>query len=68
MKKPIPLQYETCPKIDPGIPFTQLPWRSASGVAPTWVRFVPLKPKSMVTTACRGSLGSTGAAAGWVPW
>jgi hypothetical protein len=45
-----------------------LPWLSASGVAPTWVRFVPLKPKSMVTTACRGSLGSTGAAAGCVPW
>ena len=63
-KKLIPLQNDTWPKIDPGSPFTQWPWGSASGVAPTWVRSVPLKPTSIVTTACRGSVGSTGAAAG----
>ena len=48
-------------------PSTQRPWASASGVAPTWVRLVPLNPKSMVTMASRGSWGSTGAAAGVLP-
>ena len=29
---------------------------------------MPLNPKSMVTIACRGSFGTTGATAGVVPW
>ena len=37
-------------------------------MAPTWVRVAPLKPKSIVTTACFGSRGVTGAAAGRVPF
>ena len=36
-------------------------------MAPTWVRFVPLNPKSIVTTAFAGSVGTTGATAGVVP-
>jgi hypothetical protein len=32
------------------------------------VRSVPLNPKSIVTTALRGRVGTTGAAAGVVPW
>ena len=36
-------------------------------MAPTCVRLVPLKPKSIVTTAPLGSLGTTGAAAVVVP-
>ena len=62
------MQKDTWPKIEPCSPFTQLPSRSAFRVAPTWVRLVPLNPKSIVTTACRGSLGTTGATAGCVPW
>ncbi len=64
----VPLQNDTWPKMDPRSPFTQRPWNSAVRVAPTWVRLVPLKPKSMVTTAPAGSVGTTGVAAGWVPW
>ena len=64
----MPLQNDTWPKMDPPSPFTQRPWNSAVRVAPTWVRLVPLKPKSMVTTAPAGSVGTTGMAAGWVPW
>ena len=64
----VPLQNDTWPKIDPFRPFTQLPCCSALAVAPTWVRLVPLKPKSIVTTAPAGSVGTTGAAAGVVPW
>ena len=41
---------------------------SALGVAPTWIRFAPLNPKSMVTIAFLGSFGTTGATAGVVPW
>src|SRR5258708_11138266 len=63
-KKPVPLQKDTWPKIDPFSPFTQRPWRSAFAVAPTWVRFVPLNPKSTVTAAPAGSAGTTGFAAG----
>ena len=37
-------------------------------MAPTRVRLVPLKPKSTVTTAPAGSVGTTGLTAGWVPW
>src|SRR5271165_3897327 len=66
LKKLMPLQKDTWPKTDPR-PLTQLPCASALGVAPTWVRSVPLKPKSMVTMACRGSFGTTGATAGVVP-
>ncbi len=66
-KKPVPLQNETWPKMEPLSPLTQRPWASAVGVAPTWVRLVPLKPKSMVTTAFGGRVGTTGAAAGVVP-
>ena len=36
-------------------------------MAPTWVRLVPLNPKSIVTTAPAGSVGTTGAIAGVVP-
>src|ERR1022692_4423723 len=66
-KKLMPLQNDTWPKTDPFRPATQLPCRSAPGVAPTWTRFVPLNPKSMVTIALRGSFGTLGAAAGVVP-
>ena len=68
LKKLVPLQKDTCPKGDPGMPSTQLPCASASGVAPTWYRNVPLNPKSMVTIAFAGSFGTTGATAGLVPW
>ena len=63
----VPLQNDTWPKIDPFRPLTQLPCRSAFRVAPTWVRLVPLNPKSMVTTAPCGSVGTTGATAAVVP-
>ena len=63
----VPLQKDTWPKIDPCRPSVQFPSRSALRVAPTWVRLVPLNPKSMVTTAFLGRVGTTGAAAGWVP-
>ena len=63
----MPLQNDTWPKIDPFRPLTQLPCRSAFRVAPTWVRLVPLNPKSMVTTAPCGSVGTTGATAAVVP-
>ena len=66
LKKLMPLQNDTWPKTEPR-PLTQLPWASALGVAPTWNRSVPLNPKSMVTIACRGSFGTTGATAGVVP-
>ena len=67
-KNATPLQKDTWPKMDPARPLTHLPWRQRGPVAPFWVRLVPLKPKSMVTTAPAGSVGTTGAAAGWVPW
>ncbi len=63
----VPLQNDTWPKMDPPSPLTQRPWASAARVAPTWVRLVPLKPKSMVTMAPAGSVGTAGAAAGVVP-
>ena len=63
-KKAVPSQKDTWPKIEPLSPFTQRPWRRALAVAPTWVRFVPLNPKSIVTTAPAGSTGTTGVAAG----
>ena len=68
LKKLTPLQNETCPKGECGSPSVQLPSPSASGVAPTWIRLVPLNPKSMVTIAPAGSFGTTGATAGVVPW
>jgi hypothetical protein len=46
---------------------TQLAFLSVFGVAPTWVRSVPLNPKSIVTIAFLGSFGTTGATAGVVP-
>ena len=67
LKKFAPLQNDTCPKGDPGMPSMQLPWLSASGVAPFWSRNVPLNPKSMVTIAPFGSFGTTGLTAGLVP-
>ena len=67
LKKLMPLQNDTWPKIDPDVPSTQLPFLSAFAVAPTWNRSVPLNPKSIVTTAPRGSVGTTGATAGVVP-
>ena len=63
----MPLQNDTWPKIDPAVPLTQLPCARAFGVAPTWVRLVPLNPKSIVTIAFAGSVGTTGATAGVVP-
>ena len=63
----VPLQNDTWPKIDPFRPLTQLPCRSAFRVAPTWVRLVPLNPKSMVTTAPAGSVGTTGGTTAVVP-
>ena len=47
-KKLMPLQNETCPNADPGVPPTQSPWARACRVAPTWNRSVPLNPKSIV--------------------
>ena len=67
MKNAGPLQNDTCPKGEPGSPSVHLPWRSAPGAAPTWRRIAPLNPMSMVTTACAGSFGTTGATAGLVP-
>jgi len=67
LKKLMPLQNDTWPKTEPR-PLTQRPCCSALGVAPTWVRSVPLNPTSMVTIAFLGSLGTTGAMAGMVPW
>src|SRR5580704_13251871 len=70
LKKFAPLQNDTCPKGDagdPGMPSMQLPWLSASGVAPFWSKNVPLNPKSMVTIAFLGSFGTTGLTAGVVP-
>src|SRR5215469_9056725 len=67
LKKLTPLQNDTCPKGDPGMPSVQLPSLSAPGVAPFWMRNVPLNPKSMVTTAPFGSFGTTGLTAGVVP-
>src|SRR6516165_8947811 len=67
LKNAGPLQNDTCPKGEPGSPSVHLPWRSAPGVAPTWRRIAPLNPMSMVTTACTGSFGTTGATAGLVP-
>ena len=64
----MPLQNETWPNTEPLRPLTQRPWASAFAVAPTWVRSVPLKPTSMVTMARAGRVGTTGAAAGVVPW
>jgi hypothetical protein len=66
-KNAAPLQNDTCPKIDPFRPSTQLPCCMAVGVAPTWVKLVPLNPTSIVTTAFAGSVGTTGGAAGVVP-
>src|SRR5579872_7607731 len=67
LKKLVPLQKETCPNGDFGMPSVQLPSASASGVAPFWSRTVPLNPKSMVTIAPLGSFGTTGLTAGVVP-
>ena len=65
-KKAVPLQNDCWPKGDPR-PLTQWPCASALGVAPTWIRFAPLNPKSMVTIAFLGSFGTTGTTAGVVP-
>src|ERR1700722_17045845 len=67
-KNATPLQKDTWPKIDPAMPLTHFAPPRVAPVAPLRVRLVPLKPKSMVTTAPAGSVGTTGAAAGWVPW
>src|SRR5580692_10280994 len=67
-KKCVPWQNDTWPKGDPRRPSTQWPWIRARGVPPTCVRVPPLKPKSIVTTAPLGSLGTTGATAGRVPF
>ncbi len=67
-KKLVPLQNDTWPKTDPIWPLMQLPCCSALAVAPTWNRSVPLNPKSMVTIAFGGSVGTVGATAGVVPW
>ena len=67
VKKLMPLQNDTWPKSVPPWPLTQLPSVRAFAVAPTWVRSVPLNPKSIVTTALAGSLGTVGATAGVVP-
>ena len=68
LKKLVPLQNDTWPNSEPPWPLTQLPCRRAFAVAPTCVRTVPLNPKSIVTTAFRGRLGTVGATAGVVPW
>ena len=67
MKKLGPLQNDTWPNGDCGMPSVQLPSLSASGVAPACNKKVPLKPKSMVTIAPAGSFGTTGFTAGVVP-
>ena len=67
LKKLMPLQNDTWPKIDPDVPLTQLPLLRAFPVAPTWYRSVPLNPKSIVTIAPLGRVGTTGATAGVVP-
>ena len=67
-KNATPLQKDTWPKIEPARPLTHFAPPRVAPVAPFRVRLVPLKPKSMVTTAPAGSVGTTGAAAGWVPW
>ena len=67
-KNLVPLQNDTWPNTEPCSPSTHDPCRRARRVAPTWVRSVPLKPTSMVTMELRGSLGTTGATAGVVPW
>ena len=67
-KNVVPLQNDTWPKSVPPWPLTQSPCARAFAVAPTWVRSVPLNPKSIVTTAWAGSLGTVGATAGVVPW
>ena len=51
----MPLQNDCWPKGDPR-PLTQWPCASALGVAPTWIRFAPLNPKSTVTIAFLGRL------------
>ena len=61
------MQNDTCPKGEPGSPSVHLPSASAFGVAPAWRKISPLNPMSMVTTACRGSFGTTGLTAGLVP-
>ena len=63
----MPLQNDTCPKIDPGWPLTQLASLRVFGVAPTWNRSVPLNPKSIVTIASAGISGTDGCTAGVVP-
>ena len=68
LKKLVPLQNDTWPNTEPAWPLTQLPCLRAFPVAPTWVRSVPLNPKSIVTTAFRGRVGTVGATAGVVPW
>ena len=67
LKKLIPLQNDACPKIDPAWPLTQLASASVVGVAPTWNKSLPLNPKSIVTTAFAGILGTEGRTAGLVP-
>src|ERR1700677_386339 len=67
LKNLVPLQNETCPKIEPYWPLRQLPCCSPSGVAPPWNRSVPFNPKSTVTTAFAGSCGTAGLTAGVVP-
>src|SRR4029077_10653287 len=66
-KNATPLQKDTWPKIDPWIPLAHMASPRVMSVAPRRVRLVPLNPKSTVTTAPAGSVGTTGAAAGWVP-
>ncbi len=48
LKKLVPLQNDTWPNSVPPWPLTQLPCLRAFAVAPTWVRTVPLNPKSIV--------------------
>src|ERR1700733_2645489 len=67
LKKLAPLQNDTCPNGDPGMPSMQSPSLSAPGVAPFWIKNVPLNPKSMVTIAFLGSFGTTGLTEGVVP-
>src|SRR5690242_11007824 len=67
LKKAGPLQNDTWPNGEPGMPSVHRPSASAFGVAPAWRRTSPLNPMSMVTTACRGSFGTTGLTAGLVP-
>src|ERR1039458_9155112 len=67
-KNATPLQKDTWPKIEPARPLTHFAPPRVAPVAPFSVRLVPLKPKSRVTTAPAGSVGTTGPAAGWGPW